>query len=69
MVLEDAAAAGPLAEALLAGGLRTVEVTFRTAAAEEAIRAMSAYPELHVGAGTALTPEQVVPVDVAGAQL
>jgi 2-dehydro-3-deoxyphosphogluconate aldolase/(4S)-4-hydroxy-2-oxoglutarate aldolase len=68
VVLENAAAAAPLAEALLAGGLHTVEVTFRTTAAESAIRAMSAYPELHVGAGTALTPGQVDRAVEAGAR-
>jgi 2-dehydro-3-deoxyphosphogluconate aldolase/(4S)-4-hydroxy-2-oxoglutarate aldolase len=68
VVLEDVSAAAPLAEALLAGGLRTVEVTFRTAAAADAIRAMAAYPELTVGAGTALTADQVDAAVDAGAR-
>src|SRR5262249_3315896 len=58
VVLQDAADAGPLAEALLAGGLRCVEVTFRTDAAAEAIAAMAKHPELLVGAGTVLSEEQ-----------
>ena len=59
VVLEDAAAAAPLAAALTAGGLHSVEVTFRTAAAADAIRAMSERPgpagrrrhRAHPGAG------------------
>jgi 2-dehydro-3-deoxyphosphogluconate aldolase/(4S)-4-hydroxy-2-oxoglutarate aldolase len=68
VVLQDAGAAEPLAGALLAGGLRSVEVTFRTAAAADAIRAMAASPELLVGAGTVLTPEQVDRAIDAGAR-
>lgn len=60
VVLEDAKAAEPLARALCNGGLPCAEVTFRTAAAEEAIRIISEkYPEMLVGAGTVLTIEQV----------
>ena len=48
--------AQPLAQALIRGGLPCAEVTFRTAAAEESIKIMTAqYPELLVGAGTVLT--------------
>lgn len=68
VVLEDAGAAGPLADALTAGGLRSVEVTFRTDAAVDTIRAMSEHPELLVGAGTVLTPEQVERAVAAGAR-
>jgi 2-dehydro-3-deoxyphosphogluconate aldolase / (4S)-4-hydroxy-2-oxoglutarate aldolase len=68
VVLDDAAAAAPLAEALLAGGLHTVEVTLRTPAAPAAIRALSAYGDLQVGAGTALTPAQVDAAVDAGAR-
>ena len=50
--------AQPLAQALIRGGLPCAEVTFRTAAAEESIKIMTAqYPELLVGAGTVLTTE------------
>jgi len=59
VVLEDARHAVPLSAAVRAGGLRCVEVTFRTAAAPDAIRAMAADPELIVGAGTVLTPDHV----------
>ena len=49
----------PLAEALCEGGMPCAEITFRTAAAPEAIRIMSeAYPEMLIGAGTVLTAEQ-----------
>lgn len=59
IVLDDAEDAVPLAEALLAGGLNIIEVTFRTAAAAESIeRIASAFPEMLVGAGTVVTPEQ-----------
>jgi 2-dehydro-3-deoxyphosphogluconate aldolase/(4S)-4-hydroxy-2-oxoglutarate aldolase len=59
IVLDDANDAVPLAEALLAGGLNIIEVTFRTAAAAESIeRIAHAFPEMQVGAGTVVTPEQ-----------
>jgi len=59
IVLDDANDAVPLAEALLAGGLNIIEVTFRTAAAAESIeRIAKAFPEMQVGAGTVVTPEQ-----------
>lgn len=68
IVLENADAADDLAQALIAGGLRAAEVTFRTAAAAEAIARMSRYDELLVGAGTVLSSEQVdIAVD-AGAR-
>lgn len=67
IVLEDAKDALPLAEALTEGGLPCAEVTFRTAAAEDSIRAISqAYPEMLVGAGTVLTTEQVDRAVAAG---
>ena len=54
--VEDAV---PLAKALVEGGMPCAEITFRTAAAPEAIKAMSeAYPEMLIGAGTVLTTEQ-----------
>ena len=69
VVLDDAKDAVPLAKALCEGGLPCAEVTFRTAAAEEAIRQMSsAFPEMLVGAGTVLTIEQVDKAVAAGAK-
>jgi 2-dehydro-3-deoxyphosphogluconate aldolase/(4S)-4-hydroxy-2-oxoglutarate aldolase len=67
VVLKDAADAGPLAEALVTGGLPVAEVTFRTPAAADAIRAMSAFPGMIVGAGTVVRPEQVDEAADAGA--
>ena len=53
VVIEDADKAVPLARALCEGGLPAAEVTFRTAAAKDAIAAMcKACPEMIVGAGT-----------------
>jgi 2-dehydro-3-deoxyphosphogluconate aldolase / (4S)-4-hydroxy-2-oxoglutarate aldolase len=64
--LEDAV---PLAEALLAGGLNVVEVTFRTAAAVESIaRIRQNVPQMIVGAGTLLTFDQVRQAVDAGSQ-
>ncbi|RUL94651.1 MULTISPECIES: bifunctional 4-hydroxy-2-oxoglutarate aldolase/2-dehydro-3-deoxy-phosphogluconate aldolase [Micromonospora] len=68
VVLDDARAAAPLGAALAAGGLRSVEVTFRTDAAADAIRAMAEDPQLLVGAGTVLTPGQVDDAVAAGAR-
>jgi len=59
IVIEDAEAAMPLAEALIAGGLPLAEVTFRTPAAGKAIAAMAKVPGLLLGAGTVMKPEQV----------
>ena len=68
IVIEDAAKAVPLAQALVKGGLPVLEVTFRTAAAAAAIAAIKAeVPEAVVGAGTLLTPEQVRAAVAAGA--
>jgi len=59
IVIEDENDAEPLAEALLAGGLDLVEVTLRTAAAAAALgRIIRGFPEMLVGAGTVVTPEQ-----------
>lgn len=59
IVIDDVADAKPLANALLEGGLNIIEVTFRTAAAADAIEAITnAFPEMLVGAGTVVTPEQ-----------
>ncbi len=69
VVLDDAADAVPLARALVAGGLPAIEVTLRTAAAPDAIRAIAdAVPEAVVGAGTVLTPEHVDTAVAAGAR-
>jgi 2-dehydro-3-deoxyphosphogluconate aldolase/(4S)-4-hydroxy-2-oxoglutarate aldolase len=64
--VEDAV---PLAQALLAGGLDIIEVTFRTPAAADCIRAIrQALPAMWVGAGTLLDPAQVHRAREAGAQ-
>lgn len=68
VVIEDAKQALPLAEALCAGGLPCAEVTFRTAAAREAIREMKKKENMLVGAGTVLSPEQVDEAVDAGAE-
>ena len=68
VVLDSAESAEPLAEALLAGGLDIMEITFRTAAAEESIRRISSrFPEILVGAGTLLEEGQVLRAKEAGA--
>lgn len=67
VVLQDAQDAGPLAEALVSGGLPVAEVTFRTEAAKDAIRVMSERGDMLVGAGTVLTVEQVDQAVAAGA--
>lgn len=67
--IDDAEKAIPLAEALCRGGLPCAEITFRTDKAEESIRRIStAMPEMLVGAGTVLTPEQVDKAQAAGAK-
>ena len=68
-VIEKPEDAVPLTEALLAGGLNTIEVTFRTAGAADAIkRIRQALPNAVVGAGTLLTPDQVKQAVDAGSQ-
>ena len=67
--IDNAKDAAPLAEALIKGGLPCAEVTFRTDAAEEAIRLMAeACPDMLVGAGTVLTTEQVDRAVAAGSK-
>jgi 2-dehydro-3-deoxyphosphogluconate aldolase/(4S)-4-hydroxy-2-oxoglutarate aldolase len=68
LVVRETAHAAPLAEALVAGGLPVLEVTLRTPAALEVIRAMAAVAGGVVGAGTLLTPEDVRSAKAAGAQ-
>lgn len=59
----------PLAKALVAGGVRVLEVTLRTECALEAIKAIAReVPEAIIGAGTVLNPEQLAQVTDAGAQ-
>lgn len=67
LVIEDAASARPLAQALVAGGLPVLEVTLRTPAALDAIREMAKVPGGHVGAGTLITPDDVRAAKQAGA--
>ena len=68
LVVHDASTARDLAEALVAGGLPALEVTLRTPAALEAIRAMSAVSGGVVGAGTLITPADVKAAKAAGAK-
>ena len=66
--VEDAADAVPLCKALSDGGLPVAEITFRSDAAEEAIRRVhEELPHVILGAGTVLTPEQVDRAKAAGA--
>ena len=66
--VERAEDAIPLCRALSKGGLPVAEITFRTAAAEEAIRLVhQELPEVLLGAGTVLTPEQADKAAAAGA--
>ena len=59
VVLDDAKDAIPTANAMLAGGVDVMEITFRTAAAADAIKAVAdACPDMLVGAGTVLNLEQ-----------
>jgi 2-dehydro-3-deoxyphosphogluconate aldolase/(4S)-4-hydroxy-2-oxoglutarate aldolase len=68
IVIDDPKHAIPLAEALAEGGLACAEITFRTAAAAQAInRIASARPDFLVGAGTVLTTEQADTAHDAGA--
>lgn len=69
IAIDSVAHALPLADALLAGGLPVVEITFRTSAAAEVIRLLAKErPALIVGAGTVLTPETVKIAVDAGAR-
>lgn len=68
IIIEDVAHAVPLAEALVAGGVRVLEITLRTEAGLEAIRRIKdAVPDAVVGAGTVLTGAQLQEVAAAGA--
>ena len=69
VVIDDAQNAVPTAKALLDGGISVMEITFRTAAAEAAIKAVSENcPEMTVGAGTVITLEQCKTAVNAGAK-
>lgn len=69
IAIEDAANAVPLAKALREGGLPAAEVTFRTAAGEEAIRQIAQNcPDVLVGAGTVLNVDQCDRAIAAGAK-
>ena len=68
LTVDDAETAADLARALVAGGLPALEVTLRTPAALDAIRAMARVEGGVVGAGTLLTPEDVAAAKEAGAQ-
>lgn len=68
LVIEDAAHARPIAEALVAGGLKVLEVTLRTAAALDVIREMKAVPGAIVGAGTVLNEADLRASIDAGAE-
>ena len=67
--LADASAAAPLAEALLAGGVDVIEITFRTAAARASIESITrTVPGMLVGAGTVLNLQQLNKAKDAGAK-
>ncbi|QCR35976.1 bifunctional 4-hydroxy-2-oxoglutarate aldolase/2-dehydro-3-deoxy-phosphogluconate aldolase [Nissabacter sp. SGAir0207] len=69
IVINELRHAVPLAKALVAGGVKVLEVTLRTECALEAIRAIAKeVPEAIIGAGTVINPQQLDEVIAAGAQ-
>lgn len=68
VVVVDSAAAGPLGDALIEGGLPCAEVTLRTPAALEALRVLADRPDLLVGAGSVLSAGQARQAIAAGAR-
>jgi 2-dehydro-3-deoxyphosphogluconate aldolase/(4S)-4-hydroxy-2-oxoglutarate aldolase len=68
LVIDDAATALPLAEALVAGGLKVLEVTMRTPAALDAIVEMKKVEGAIVGAGTVINTDQFEQVMKVGAE-
>ena len=68
LVIERVEDALPIARALVEGGLPVLEVTLRTSAALDAIRAMKEVDGAIVGAGTVLNPRQLEQVAEAGAE-
>lgn len=68
IVIDDSSKATSLANALLEGGIRTIEITLRTNAALDAIRAVAAEcPDITIGAGTVTTPALAAAAAEAGA--
>lgn len=67
VAIHSAADAEPLAQALIDGGLPCAEITFRTDAALDAIKAMVKMGNIQVGAGTVLKVDQVKAAVDAGA--
>lgn len=68
MVIQDVENAVPLAKALVAGGIKVLEITLRTPAALESIKRISQEVEgAIVGAGTILNPEQLLAAEAVGA--
>jgi 2-dehydro-3-deoxyphosphogluconate aldolase/(4S)-4-hydroxy-2-oxoglutarate aldolase len=68
LVIEDPAHARPIAEALVEGGIKALEVTLRTSAALQVIREMAKVDGAIVGAGTVLNADQLNASLDAGAQ-
>jgi len=68
LVIDDATTARPLAEALVAGGLKVLEVTLRTPAALDAISEMKKVEGAIVGAGTVVSQDQFEQVMAAGGE-
>jgi len=68
LMLDSVEDAVPVAQALLAGGVSSMELTLRTPVAMEALRRLRAeVPDMMIGVGTILTPQQVAEVKDAGA--
>lgn len=68
LVIDEVAHAAPIAEALVAGGLKVLEVTLRTAAALDVIREMKRVPGAIVGAGTVLNSRDLDAAIAAGSE-
>lgn len=68
LVIDNVAHAEPIARALVAGGLKVLEVTLRTACALDAIAAMKRVPGAIVGAGTVLNPQDLAAAISAGSE-
>ena len=69
IVIEQVNHAIPLGEALLTGGIKTIEITLRTSAALNAIEQLAKHlPEIYVGAGTVLTKENATQAKNSGAK-
>ena len=65
--IDDAANAKPLADALLRGGIQVIEITLRTTDALKAIEVIANETNMCVGAGTILTPQDLMNSRNAGA--